>query len=630
MTSDPEPAPLLRAPGGPPDGTSLGGAPTEAPRGRWRAWLPLAGVLALMAGLRLYHVGVPFIDTSDWRQTDTAAIAYFYYHLGVALLHPQLWHDGPGPDYTQLELQITPALAALLAHVFGYSHVLLRVVAIALDTASAIPLWALARRRLGPRAALWACLTYAVLPLGIYFGRVFQPEPAMLLTGNAALWAADRLGERPTPGRYLAAVSLLALAVLAKLPNALLTLPALVLALGPGRPRLLPRRGGRPAARGRLLQLAGLAALPALAGAAYTLAVGRNATNGTRYVTFIIRSLPSSYIAGQTNLWRFVWHNALGMAVTPAGGLAALAGLCVLLPRWRRGRHAWILAWGLALAAYALVVLRAIRLQYYLVPVLPWVALLAGVGLRWLAEGAGATRAAASGQGAGAALVPVEEGRSEPGAAAAPGEEGPPEAGAAAPGRTMTGGVATDGGGGGGTAAGAVAGTVAGTVAAWRRRLGAAAAGLLVVSMLSGGLFQIASYWPPYWPWYTLGLALRRALPASATILVGGTFNPTLLYYARRHGWRADPTTAATVEVSRADYLVPVVDPGACVDAFLATHYASFVVAGTRVYDLRQRLTPPAASGPATSGASSTPSTLAAIPGGTGVPASGCAATGRP
>jgi 4-amino-4-deoxy-L-arabinose transferase-like glycosyltransferase len=532
----------------------------------------LLAILGLMATLRLYHFRVPFVDTSDWRQTDTAAIAYFYYHLGIALLHPQLWHDGPGPDYTQLELQITPAIAALLAHVFGYGHVLLRLVAIGLDTASAIPLWALARRRLGARAACWTALTYALLPLGIYFGRVFQPEPVMLLTGNAALWAADRFGQRPTLGRYGAALALLALAILAKLPNGLLILPALVLALGPGHPRLRPRSGGARAFALRLGVLAGLAAIPSLLAAWYTIAVGQNAPSGTRYVSFIIRSLPDGYIAGQTDFWRFLGHNVAGMAVTPAGGAAALVGLILLLPRWRHGRQAWLLAWGVALAAYAVVVLHAIRLQYYLMPLLPWIALMAGVGLAWFAAGA-------------------------PGHPMARREEPP------APGRRWV----------------------------WRRRLGTAAAALLTVSVLSGGLFQIASYWPPYWPWYQLGLALRRTLPPDATILVGGTYNPTLLYYARRHGWRANPITARVVESSQADYLVLVVNPGTCMDAFLAAHYASFLVAGTPVYDLRQPL-PSASSAGAGVGASSlaaaSPSSSSASS--ASPSANRCAATGSP
>lgn len=535
------------------DGTGAG-APAPAAR-LWRTgWLPLVAIMVLMAGLRFYHITVPFIDTSDWRQTDTAAIAYFYYHLGIAFLHPQLWHDGPGPDYTQLELQLTPAIAALLAHVFGYSDELLRIVAVAVDTASVVPLWALARRRFGPRTAFWTALIYALLPLGIYFGRAFQPEPMMLLTGNLALWAADRAGERRSVARDLLTALLLSLAVLAKLPNLMLIPPALALACGPGR-WLGPafRQPGQGPFWARLwrawrtlARLCVLALIPIAAGAAYTFGEGHIVAEagGSSYVAFILRSLPSSYVAGTTSIERFLWRNVLGMAITPAGLAAMVLGFWRLLPRARRGNHTWLIVWALALLAYAGVVLRAIRLQYYLVPTLPFIALLCGIGLAALVGAAPRRRA-----GTAPRL-----------AAASPAEAPPRPADTASPRPVI-----------------------------WPY-LRAAAAVLVVVSMLAGGLSEISSYWPPYWPWYQLGVALNRTLPAKATLLLGGTYNPTIFYYARRHGWRVSPITVQAVQDSPADYLVPAVDPGACMDAYLETHFASFTVAGTRIYDLKERL----------------------------------------
>ena len=486
-----------------------------------RQWLALAAVLALSVALRLHHIGVPLVDTSDWRQTDTAAVAYFYFHQGIRLLHPQLWHDGPGPDYTQLELQLTPALVALLAHLVGWSDALLRVCAVALFTLAAVPFWALVRRHLGAGVALWATLVYVLLPIGVFFGRTFQPENMQLCTGMVALWAADRVGERRSTGRYVLAAAALAVAVLAKLPNGMLLPVAAVLAeqdaLWRGRVMLQWRR---------LLRAAGLILLPAAAGAAYTLGQAALAVGGTHYVNFIVLSLGDSYIAGTTHLWPFFWQEVLGMAVTPAGVAAAALGVWRLA---RMGRRAgWVWVWSGSVLVYAVVVLRAIRFQYYLMPLLPWVALLVGLGLDALAAG-----------------LPRRLPRA-------------------------------------------------------LQALPAAAAVALVLSLLAGGLFQIQGFWPPYLPWYTGGLALESYLPADAVVILTGTYNPTLLYYAQRHGYRIDPLTMSALQADVAGGARYLLDQGGidpCMADYLAEDFPAVGVGGIDVYTLPAVL-PPVAGAP--------------------------------
>jgi hypothetical protein len=489
----------------------------RGPAGRPRRgeWAALAAVAALSVGLRVYNLRVPLVDTSDWRQTDTAAIAYFYFHQGIRLLHPQLWHDGPGPDYTQLELQITPAIAATLAHLFGWSDVLLRAVAVGLFSAAVLPLWALVRRHFGPRTALWTCLCYVLLPVGIYFGRVFQPEPAQIFFGLLGLWAVDRWAARPTAGRYALALAALAVGVLAKLPNLMLLPAAGALALQPEFPRwrAVPLR--------RWLAAGALLATAAGAGAAYTLVQAAVAAHGTKYVNFIVSSLGSSYIAGTQNLGLYVWQEVLGMAVTPAGGLLAVLGV-VALARWGP-RAAWVAAWSAGVLAYGLVVLRAIRFQYYLMPLLPWFSLLMGAGLDLLT-----------------AALP----RALP--------------------RTL-------------------------------RRVPTLAAAAAVASLLTGGLFQIQGFWGAYLPWYTGGRALDAELPKDAVVLLTGTFNPTLLYYARRHGYRAADLTMSELRADvegGARYLLDQGGLDPCMGTYLAENFQSEVIGGIVVYILRWPLPP--------------------------------------
>ncbi len=480
----------------------------------WREGAALAAALALAFALRTYHLGVPLVDTSDWRQTDTAAVAYFYTHLGIRLLHPQLWHDGPGPDYTQLELQLTPALTALLAHLVGWHTWLLHIVPDALFTLSALPLWALVRRHLGPGAAAWSTLIYALLPIGIFFGRAFQPEAMMLLTGLCALWAVDRFAVRQTAGRFAAACGLLCLAVLAKLPNLMLLPGAAALVyqdvLWQWR-TMLSRRW--------LVVTFPLLAAPVAAGAAYTLIQRQLAPHGTHYVDFILTSLTDPYIAGHRHFTVFLMRDVLALAITPTGLLLLLFG-CALLGIRHPGRVRWFWVWAVAIGLYGVVVLRAIRFQYYLMPVLPWLAIPMGVALDALAR-----------------QLPMQ----------------------------------------------------------LPRRLRAApalAAVLLTLATLSGGLYGIRGYWPPAWPVYRLGRALNRVLPAHTTIILSGTYNPTVLFYARRHAYRVNPLTPPLLRADIAGgarYLVDQGGVGPCLTRYLQTHMAERYVRGTPVFTLPQQ-----------------------------------------
>ena len=480
-------------------------------QGTWRQWIPLVAAMAVGFALRTYHIGVPLVDTSDWRQTDTAAIAYFYTHLGIRLLHPQLWHDGPGPDYTQLELQLTPALTALAAHLVGWHTWLLHLVPDMLFTLSTIPLWALVRRHLGPGAAAWTALIYALLPVGIFFGRAFQPEPMMLLTGLAGLWAVDRWALRHTPGRFAVACTLLSVAVLAKLPNLMLLPGAAALAYQDVLWRwrtMLSRRW--------LAATFPLLAAPVAAGAGYTLLQRQLAAHGTHYVDFIVTSLGQSYIAGHRRLSVFVLRDVLALAITPTGLLLLLFGGALLAIR-HPGRVRWFWVWGVAIGLYGVVVLRAIRFQYYLMPVLPWLAIPMGVALDALTG-----------------ILPLQL----------------PRPLRAAP---------------------------------------SIAAVLLTVATLSGGLYGIRGYWPPAWSIYRLGRALNRTLPAHTTVILSGTYNPTLLFYARRHGYRVNPLTPALLQADIAGgarYLVDQGGIGTCLTRYIQTHMAERYIRGTPVFTL--------------------------------------------
>jgi hypothetical protein len=200
------------------------------------------------------------------------------------------------------------------------------------------------------------------------------------------------------------------------------------------------------------------------------------------------------------------------------------------------------------IAIYAVVVLRAIRFQYYLMPILPWVALMAGIGLDHLARRV-------------PELLP----------------------------RAL-------------------------------RLYPQIAAVCLVGSLLAGGLFQIQGYWPPYLTWYQQGTTLDRTLPPGVTVILSGTFNPTLLYYARRHGYRVNPLTLSVLDadiLGGASYLLDVGGISTCLAAYLNKTFPVQNVDGLRVY--RLGTSPPPAPAALCSGGTAYGRPLWGTPGGQGV-----------
>lgn len=341
---------------------------------RWE-WWALALLVAGFVALRLYHAGMPLVDDSDWRQTDTASEAWFFIHQGLGLL-PQLFYNGPGPNYVQLEFPFLPLTVAILAHVVRFGSWLLHSVAIGYDLLALIFLWLFARRELGARAAWWVGAVFAVQPLGIFFGRAFQPEPAMVAGMTATLWAVSRWSARPSAGNYILALVAGSFALLAKLPAALVA-PALFFLAVRGR------RWYDPAVWGLLL-------IPALPAAAYTLWAGHVVTPGYNFITIILQLLQqSSYHVGEPSAAEFWYHFGLECCVGGAGAVPLAIGL--VAPPLRR---AWFWAWGGALLLWCAVVMRHILFEYYLMPLLPWLALAEGQGLSdvvgWLAARRGA------------------------------------------------------------------------------------------------------------------------------------------------------------------------------------------------------------------------------------------------
>ncbi|HTR82062.1 MAG TPA: glycosyltransferase family 39 protein [Bacteroidota bacterium] len=186
-------------------------------------------ILLLAIGLRLYHINFPVAGWHSWRQADTAAIAKNFYENGFRLLFPQIDWGGNSPGYVESEFQLYPFLVALLYKIFGVDDMIGRLLSVLFSAATVGGLYLLTKKYCSDRVALWSAFIYAVIPLNIYFGRAFMPEPAMLMFSVFGIYWFSEWLDRGGTIYFVSSLLCIALAALLKIPALYLGLPLLFL-----------------------------------------------------------------------------------------------------------------------------------------------------------------------------------------------------------------------------------------------------------------------------------------------------------------------------------------------------------------------------------------------------------------
>jgi len=352
----------------------------------WRERALLAAVLALGLALRLYGIHNPILDHPGWRQGDEASIARNFAQLKDNIFYPQTDYDGPPPNYVELELQIVPFAAAQLYRVFGVHEVFGRLIVIAFSLGTIVLLYLFGRELFGRRAGLIAALLFAIAPGAVYYGRTITPDTDMVFFQTGLLlfwwrWVCDR-----RPADFWWSVFFGAFAWVAKPPALLAFAPVLALVFAVrGRNAL---RDWSPYAFAALT----LAPFFLYFGHAGRIAEWHWAEGITSQ--HVLPALwheltnPAAFVAGAQSafaLMRMLSSTILGPTLF---GLTALA--CFALPRDDRARtRAWFFGtWFAALAAYTAVVVNVERVDYYLLPWLPFACLLVSGALDHIASSA--------------------------------------------------------------------------------------------------------------------------------------------------------------------------------------------------------------------------------------------------
>lgn len=147
--------------------------------------LILSIILLIALSLRLYKIDIPLADFHSWRQADTAAVARNFVRFGFDLLHPryddlssiQSGLENP-QGYRMVEFPIYNALFAYAYKVFPVFSLEIfgRLTTIFFSLMIIAILYYFCLKESRRTTAVFASLTYAILPFFVFFSRVILPD----------------------------------------------------------------------------------------------------------------------------------------------------------------------------------------------------------------------------------------------------------------------------------------------------------------------------------------------------------------------------------------------------------------------------------------------------------------------
>lgn len=331
--------------------------------------------IALTTLVRLVGITSPPLETAhSWRQAFTNMVARNMAEDGIDLLHPRTDLAGERPDPVASEFPGFNALIALMYRAFGPAHWYGRLLALIASALGAWAFHALVRNRYGERVAFLAAFVLVWSSWFVY-GRKSMPDVFSAALVLMALWAADRAARAGAKWLMLA-LPLAALGGMCKIPAIVLLAPWLLFCIEPGVPR------------GRRLLL-GAALTLAVAPVAWWYFVWQPhllaAYGNPLYFPYPIAEGFKQLFAHGFKLGERFWFSAL---LSHLAFAAALAGAWMAYRR--RDARTLLVSLGVAMP-FTLIMAKAGDVfalhAYYIIPLVPLMALLAGIGLERVRPG---------------------------------------------------------------------------------------------------------------------------------------------------------------------------------------------------------------------------------------------------
>jgi 4-amino-4-deoxy-L-arabinose transferase-like glycosyltransferase len=347
-------------------------------------WFLILIVLAALV-VRLIAINQPFIDPWSWRQSDVAAIARNYLENGFHFARPQIDWGGNERGYVGTEFPVLPFMAALVYQTAGVQEWIGRIEAVLFFIVALPFFFGLVRRIFGESVALWATFFYAFAPLSIVTSRAFMPDVPSLSLAVAGIYFFLRWSEEEKFRWLMLSAVLVSLAVLIKLPTAIVGAPLLYLVVA----AVYDRRkffgdaagGHRPPLQWLLVRwelwfFAGVTLVPA----------GLWYWHAHRIAE---RFYPHHFFgAGGFQIMSFAWYWQL-LRQTAFSSLTLLLFVLAILGALvaPRGKFSRLFHWWLAATVlFIFFVGYGNRHQWYQLPLVPIAAVFAGCACVWIAR----------------------------------------------------------------------------------------------------------------------------------------------------------------------------------------------------------------------------------------------------
>ncbi|MCB1180142.1 MAG: glycosyltransferase family 39 protein [Leptospiraceae bacterium] len=182
----------------------------------------LYGIFVIAIILRLWGITHELNDYHHFRQTYTAAFAKYFYEYSMNLFFPNL----DILNYKNIsEFQLYPYLVAILYKIFGFHDIIGRVVALLFSLCNFWLLFLIVKRYYDSIAGLFAAFLFAVLPLSVFYSRVFMLESMMLFLSLSSVYFAGRWIDSGKTKLMLLAALFSALTLLIKIPTVYILFP---------------------------------------------------------------------------------------------------------------------------------------------------------------------------------------------------------------------------------------------------------------------------------------------------------------------------------------------------------------------------------------------------------------------
>jgi 4-amino-4-deoxy-L-arabinose transferase-like glycosyltransferase len=342
-------------------------------------WLVLFIVVAALV-VRLIGIEQPFIDPWSWRQSDVAAIARNFFENGFHFGRPQIDWAGNERGFVGTEFPVLPFVAAVFYKSAGTQEWIGRVQGVLLFVAALPFFFGLVRRIFGAVVALWATFFYAFAPLSIAASRAFIPDVPSLSLAIIGTYFFLRWLEEDRFKWLLSSALLVSLALLIKLPMAIIGAPLLYLA---SRREMLPHVPDvqkhvppkKALVRWELWFFAAVALIPSAIWYWHAYRIAE------RFYPHHFFGAGGFRIMGVGWYWEIVRLTVFSSLTLTLFALAVFGGL--IAPR---GRHTRLFHWWLgAMLLFIVVAGYGNRHQWYQLPLVPIASVFAGCACGWFA-----------------------------------------------------------------------------------------------------------------------------------------------------------------------------------------------------------------------------------------------------